>query len=459
MARKFVSFVGLGNQPNNQSNTEKTIGYDPVSYLFPDGRKSSETPFVQRAILEHSGPNFFDEILFFYTQASQERHQHYLETEIIQLGIRPEIIRSYLIPSDEEQDTSAQWQWFTLLSQNIGDGDQIVFDFTHGFRSVPIIFSAAINFLQTMRNFTLLHAYYGFKGRPGTIFDMSDFFVINAWANATRKLIDEADASALTELATKSQSAPFSEAFNNELIASIKDISARVKNIDANNIENSASNLLSHLDSARTLQIGSTGNSPLATELLDLIRTKYEPLLPTSNVSEGYTKEYFTTQLALIKLLAQHGLYMQAFTVMRECTASLGVLGVKNPKNRDCIKKRTTKEARNKRRHYAEVFFRMLQFKKEEWEFKDELDSVPEKTYADELLDFYTNLEKANILPALQMITKDITHIRNGFDHAWTAFPSMHEDIPEKARQCINELEHIISAIFNTPALLKEVQE
>ncbi len=116
-----------------------------------------------------------------------------------------------------------------------------MFDFTHGFRSVPIIFATAIHFFQTISNFNLLHAYYGFietsngiqDENRGRFVDLAQFFDLNRWATASAFFARSADASMFSEL-MKSNATPGLFTFLQEsgLSNTMEALSSIIKDVD-----------------------------------------------------------------------------------------------------------------------------------------------------------------------------------------------------------------------------------
>ncbi|HPE62455.1 MAG TPA: TIGR02221 family CRISPR-associated protein, partial [Thiolinea sp.] len=304
MAKVFISFLGVGLGNPNASNS----GYDEVIYRFEDGSASASTRFAQRAILEKEGITSFDRVCLLMTPESKKRHRQLLVDELVSIGC----IADNLFEDDSittNQSTGQQWAWFDSLQKLINDGDQVTFDFTHGFRSVPIIFSTAISFLQKVKRFELLHAYYGYvdkKENKNEIIDMARFYRINDWADGVARLVDMADASKLAELADESQDDGFSALNDKKLTQALRDLTDLIKNIDVNNVGRKADEALKLIADKKDQCSGADA------QLLEMVVSKFEHLAIQG--SGRYDHDYFKLQLILTEMLLKHGLNMQGWS-------------------------------------------------------------------------------------------------------------------------------------------------
>nr|MBL0699438.1 CRISPR-associated DxTHG motif protein [Desulfobacterales bacterium] len=139
MRNIYLSFLGLGSF---KKDIEQYV-YDKTVYEL-NGKKSKSTNFVQVAEIQILGADNFDKIIIVATQKSHDTHFENLESQLIQAGAKE--ISCPII--SEEMTPEAQWKWFEQILEVIEFGDNLTIDLTHGYRSIPIIFSTAINFLQ-----------------------------------------------------------------------------------------------------------------------------------------------------------------------------------------------------------------------------------------------------------------------------------------------------------------------
>jgi CRISPR-associated DxTHG motif protein len=423
MRKVYLSFLGLGQYIAEH----KKYSYRKTVYVLNE-RLSSPTRFVQAAEQELLGRDRFDVLYIAATQASAETHFEALNKKLSSCRGTVE-----LLLLEEDMSQSGQWASFEKIFAVIQNGDELCVDLTHGYRSIPVIFSAAINFLQKTKRIQLSHVFYGAYEKDkeqAPLVDMKSFFDINIWADAVTRLTDDADAGGIAEASASTNRHQFAELTNAEFAANCSNTTKRIKNVDVNNVAGSAHNLLQQIDNMKK------DSSPGAVFLLDLIKEKFAPLTNpyTGNPDKtGYTLEYFEIQLNLAHLLIEHGLFMQAFTVMREWLSSLVMLYFEFQGKMNAGKRRKRCE------RYGGVFFNMLQFKEKKWRFQGKEDQ------RDRILPFYNALKKNGVLDLLikqkTTVAKNLSDYRNGFDHAWLGKAGMKEDIEQQAVELLKILE------------------
>jgi CRISPR-associated protein, TM1812 family len=451
MAKVFISFLGTGN-PNAKADQP---GYDVLTYRFEHDERIYTSMFAQRAIIEKHDPASFERICLMMTPESQAKHRDLLVEELLGIGCtETQLIEDASITTN--QNTEQQWEWFDSLQKLINDGDEVIFDFTHGFRSVPIIFSTAISFLQKVKRFTLLHAHYGYMTErgdskqgivgKGEIIDMAKFYRINEWADGVARLVDMADASKLAELADEGVDDGFAALNDQKLTQALRDLTDLIKNIDVNNVGKKADEALKLIATKQQQCSGADA------QLLEMVREKFTRLAIQG--SGRYDHDYFQLQLVLTKVLLEHGLNMQAFTVMRECIASIGMLSLylsETYRNKNLF----NSDGRSKLRpRFGDVFVNLCQFDKQQWHYETEagrtkLSNEPPKLddYDTVLKPFYDQLETLGIAQHLQSFVVDMIKYRNGFDHAWTSKAEALPKISEKGQVFLRQLTEIIEML------------
>lgn len=434
MAKIFISFLGTGS-PHAKADEP---GYDVLNYRFEGEQEGYVTRFAQRAIIEKHGITSFDRICLMMTAESSAKHRDLLLDELLSIGGRPEqFVEDTSITTN--QSTEQQWEWFDALQRLINDGDEVVFDFTHGFRSVPIIFSTAISFLQKVKQFRLLNAHYGYlieRGQvdepgSGEIIDMTNFYRINEWADGVSRLVDAADASGLASLAEQ-ETQGFAALNDPQLVAALNELTGLVKNIDVNHVAEKA-------DVALKLVLAKREDcSGADRQLLDMVVAKFSQLaIDTSGL---YDVNYFSLQLVLSEILIKHRLHMQAFTVMRECVASIGMLAMPSTLANEEM---TSKQGHNHRHIYSGNFVGLCQYGKQHCR----VNSKQLNTHRRYVLPFYERLEKEGIAQLLSVFVRDLSRYRNGFDHAWTSMTGVPDDVDIKARKFLRALRKVIEQL------------
>ncbi len=421
MRRVYLSFLGIGSR-----REDGTYGYDPARYEL-GGRPSHRTEFVQAAEIGIHGADQFDEVILVATAKSKGYHFDKLKAELKGLGVQ----RVSCIEIDEDMSSSGQWQWFKKILEQIQSEDRLTVDLTHGYRAVPIVFSAAINFLQKAKRVVLDAVYYGAyeKDRDlSPIIDMKDFYLIGEWAEGVSRLVEDADARKLASLVKDSPGFQAGNLSDPEGITLLDDLTSRIRNVDMHNVCSIAAETLA------ALRREAPSSDSIEQTLLRLIEGKYTSLATACPLSGLYDKPYFIGQLAFIDLLLEHKLYMQAFTVMREVVGSIGLIG--NPKA-----KTTSSNGRGERAK-AEVFINMLQYDESKWDFKDDAERKKQG-----LMAHYEKLKRAGVKQIIDGFLKELILYRNGFDHGWTSKAECRHGIQERGSFFQSQLKLAISEL------------
>jgi len=424
MRKVYLSFLGLGTF----DPVTKTSRYMPTVYEL-NKEKSPKTEFVQVAEIKMMGTDYFDKVIIACTQKSFDTHFENLKNQLENIGVSQ--ISPLII--GEDMSSEGQWNWFEQILLYIDPNDELTIDLTHGYRSAPIVISAAINFLRRSRNIALNAVYYGAYEKDkglAPIVNMKDFYIINEWAEAVSRLVEDADARKLAELAKKTPEFQFGELNDNELISIFDKLTNTIRNVDVNNVSGQANQAISLIKNK--LQIAS-GTGKI---LLKLVLDKFSSLATEEPLSGRYDKPYFTVQLEIIRLLLTHKLFMQAYTVMRELIASIGMIPFKIEGLKD-------HERREKRRIFGEMFTSMFHFKEKKWKFEGE----QKKAAFTELKPYYDKLKDSGIEKILRDFSGDLANYRNGFDHAWTATSGAESDIEEKGLKFYESLKEVVDLL------------
>jgi CRISPR-associated Csx2 family protein len=428
VSKVLISFLGLGSSERVEAGGP---GYDSTEYEW-NGVTSTKTPFVQAAIVELLGRTCsFDRIVILCTKESKDAHYKMLLDELERVKCDRSIVRcpDQLIPTDMRAQN--QWQWFETVLAAIDNGDEVVFDFTHGMRAVPIVFSSAIGFLAATKRIELKHVLYGWYDKDAKcshpIIDMRDFYVVNGWSEAVSRLVEDADARTLAKLARESKVDALEGLGAPDLVEAFQAMTDCIRNVDVNRMSEVVNVALVAVKQHRERSSGS------ARVLLDCVWEKFRHLAADYPPSGRYDAPYFRAQLEIIRVLNEHRLYMQSFTAMRELIASFGAacLGT-------AAAPMTT--AKNARR-LGDVFVCMIQFRRAGWKFGSE-----DASHLKSLEPWYDRLDAAGIIALLKAIGEkrdghwSLMDYRNGFDHAWTSKAGPPRDISSKASEYADHL-------------------
>ncbi|MCS6775372.1 MAG: TIGR02221 family CRISPR-associated protein [Chloroherpetonaceae bacterium] len=191
--RKMLSFLGTGS-------------YRATHYRHPDGEEVYETPFVQEALVEFYRP----ERLYVLLTPGAERNipkdadRSNWEALRERLEGRVELVPVRGVP--EGASEAELWQMFDLVTGCFEPGDRVIFDLTHGFRSLPVIALIAVAFLRVACDVRVEGLVYGaFEARdPETgvapLYDLLPIVTLLDWTTATDQFLKTGDAGDLSVL-------------------------------------------------------------------------------------------------------------------------------------------------------------------------------------------------------------------------------------------------------------------
>lgn len=156
-----------------------TANYSVTRYTWQE--QQVETRFVAEALCE-----FFqiDRVTVLLTREARDKNWEAFQH---QLGDR---VQAKDIPSGR---TEAEiWQIFDAVVDVVVPGEQVIFDITSAFRSIPILVLLAAAFLQKARDVKIRGVYYGaFEANPQAppIFDLTPAIKLLDWLTATNQFI------------------------------------------------------------------------------------------------------------------------------------------------------------------------------------------------------------------------------------------------------------------------------
>lgn len=174
MARKvFISFLGTNN-------------YLQTHYEW-NGKYSPAVRFIQQALIGFLCKDWTekDSILIFYTGGTNGSYvKNWLDNgqtffnedeEIEKVGLHttlqnmkfPMKIESYeIVEGFSEEDI---WSIFDCVYDKLQEGDEMYFDVTHAFRSIPLFSTVLFNYTRFMKNTKLVSIYYGAFEKLGPV--------------------------------------------------------------------------------------------------------------------------------------------------------------------------------------------------------------------------------------------------------------------------------------------------
>lgn len=453
--------------------------YAECNYQW-NNQQATPTAYVQIAELElllKQAQSSISKVLILGTKTSEETHWGALEKELKRLQKQydiktPEGQEWYSFKHiSEDLSTQNQWSDFQKILSYLPSKVNLIVDMTHGFRSVPIVFSSAMQFLRVTKNLSLKHVFYGsfspklHAENPNTIFDIIDyveFYSIHEWTDAVSRLIENADARKLSEVSQ--QNIPLSiQTFLEkvELSTALIALTEAIRNVKVNFVEQRAQKALELVSQAQ--RVAQKNQDYLGELLLQAIQDKFITLIQTPPSDDQYNKSYLDIQITLANLLLKHDLNMQAFTALSELIPSIGLCYYEYEK--EIL---ISGNNHSGKRLGSYVFPVMISNEEKDWDFKEDYEI--HVTRLRKLYDWLKQTPLPNtehhFLKELADCKKQIDRIRNDFNHAWTRkrseqtldFRTVGEDLCKRLNNIIENLPDT-EQLFHPPKQLETAPE
>jgi CRISPR-associated DxTHG motif protein len=295
---KLIAFLGTGE-------------YKCATYRWND--HTYETSFVQEAFVHWLKPETTCVLL---TKEARKKHWGDLcqrlqgHTQIVEVDI----------PNGKSE--AELWEIFAAISEVVQEGDEIAFDITHSFRSLPMIALLTIAYLKQVKGVKVQYVLYGAyeardnQGAP--VFDLTPFADLLDWLAAAKMFTATGDSSELGRLIQDVQDAAHrnkrAHAENPPLAlknygAALEEVSDDLLLARVPNLPDSIRRLAQRQSKANT-EVGQW-TQPL-TLLLDKIAAAYAP----------FQDDSLPTQAKLIRWYLNHNHIVQAMTLAREWVVS-----------------------------------------------------------------------------------------------------------------------------------------
>ncbi len=103
-------------------------------------------------------------------------------------------------------NTAEMWQIFTIITGHIETADRVIFDITHGLRSLPFLVFLFAAYLKTAKQVKIEAIYYGAfdlkseNNGIAPVIDLSEFVSMIDWIAASNQFVETGDARQLSQL-------------------------------------------------------------------------------------------------------------------------------------------------------------------------------------------------------------------------------------------------------------------
>lgn len=171
---KAITFLGITD-------------YKPVTYVYNDPNGNTNeclTELFPEALCSFFDP---DELLVVVTRKAKEKHFDNLCQRLKGKRVNP-------VDIPDGKNTNELWSIFDELIKKVDEGDEVVFDITYAFRSIPFLVFLATAFLRSARGVKIRAITYGaYDADPlrkrAPVFDLSPFIDLLDWTMATDKFL------------------------------------------------------------------------------------------------------------------------------------------------------------------------------------------------------------------------------------------------------------------------------
>ncbi|MDR1491138.1 MAG: TIGR02221 family CRISPR-associated protein [Planctomycetaceae bacterium] len=226
MTRIFISTLG-------------TNDYEECNYVFDnDKEKTYQSRFIQEVTIRHFCKNWDsnkgDRICILCTKGDGgakkknwmdngqfEKDEHGpltkkpktcrgLESTLNEMIKEADYSKLNIIDScieiNDGKNTDEIWSIFDAIYSRIEDGDEVYFDITHAFRSIPMLIMVVIPYAKVLKNITIANITYGAfdardsKTKEVPVFNLTDFVKLMDWTSAAKEFVDYGKTASLKTL-------------------------------------------------------------------------------------------------------------------------------------------------------------------------------------------------------------------------------------------------------------------
>lgn len=287
--------------------------------IYKWGEKTASTEHFAEALLQFFPIN---KVLLFVTpKAKASTNFEFAQNMLKARKTAYEVVD---IPNGSQPEE--YWQIFDALTQHTTQGEQLIFDITHGFRSLPMLGFLACVYLKALQKSDIAYLLYGnyealrdSADGHAPVYDLTPFLSLLDWIEAANQLTDTGSSYRLAKLMTQIQSQAYRNRTKENRDTMPQELGRAAKileTISASLLLSQPEELHSHMkglhEKLPAVQAESqTWAKPVA-GLLQHIEDTYSP----------FQGNDLGTQRDLIYWYLERGHYVQAITLGREWLVS-----------------------------------------------------------------------------------------------------------------------------------------
>jgi CRISPR-associated DxTHG motif protein len=359
MTRIIITFLGKS--------------YFDKYYKYRYAGKSALGRVFPEALL---GLEEFDRMLVCVTKGAEETTWNALQP------ISMEDSRIEKIPIEDGMDDVELWKNFETITREFSEGDEVVFDITHGFRSLPFLVFLFSAYLKVAKKVKIASVLYGVldKKEPSDdpnveaiipVIQLKSFVSMLDWMSATQRFVDLGDGNGLVKLL---QGLPIADASLRELVnqmaGAIKMVSDALIYIRPIEVMSAAAQLRELISEINTDQ-----KTPELQPFLLLsgeIARKYETIALAEPEVDSNQFKNLSCQLEIINWYQRHGQEIKSIVLARELFVSILAYWLgKNP---------FEKGTRDQAQYILNQYKKMIRENNDCKQMNDDFRSYPQRT-------------------------------------------------------------------------------
>jgi len=283
--------------------------YKTVTYTYRD--QEFTTRLFPEALF-----HFFPDLQQLYVFATPTVQSH---PNLAQLRERVPPDRLTVVPIPEGHTEEELWDIFSALTEVVAEREEVVFDITHSFRSIPFLTFLAAAYLRAARRARIRAVVYGAydarpKDDPGPrpVFDLTPFVSLLDWLAATNQFIHTGDAQYLARLLRQEGAARRSGALKHAG-ETLEPFSLAVMLCRPLEVMRDAGRMENMLKQAAGVMAQWARPFTVMADRIQAEYGKYNLPDPIGDVAASLRH-----QLSIIRWYAEHGQIIQAVTLARE---------------------------------------------------------------------------------------------------------------------------------------------
>lgn len=254
----LLTFIGRGT-----FNKEGGAGrYRSLSYQLPDGQLTDSVTYLGEALITHYQPqrlvvagtsgSMWDQLLTQLSGQWSDEQQFALIEAVDNSAVTPpqlvaleqaltestgRAVSLVLLP--DTATPAAQEQFVITLCAAVNNNESLIIDVTHGFRYMPILALACLQYLQYIKNVEIEEMLYGALGREqGEVFSLHNVLQLSGWVTALGQFDHSGDFSVFAPLLKR-------EGWDNDKIKELQRAAFYERITNATQAAQSAQNVMS----------------------------------------------------------------------------------------------------------------------------------------------------------------------------------------------------------------------